>query len=210
MAADRAGWPRLLFFTDPRVSDDAIVAAARDAAGAIGGALGVVVRELGDRTAAVARRLAIETPAAVVFVKRDVALARAVGARGLHLGSPPGPPGLPRDLLVLGSAHTAADAALAEARGLGGVVVSPVFATPGKGPARGPEALTEARALAPSCVVFALGGVDADRAPACAAAGAHGAAVVRALADAARPGEAARAIALPFRADWPRAPAPSS
>lgn len=205
MAADRAGWPRLLLFTDPRWSDDALVSAAREAAAAIGGAFGVVVRELGERAEPVARRIALEAPAAVVFVKRDLALAVRVGARGLHLGSPPWPTELPSELLMLGSAHAADDAVTAEARGLGGVVVSPIFSTPGKGPARGLGVLAEARALAPSCAVFALGGVDASNAASCAAAGAHGAAVVRALADAAAPGDAARAIAQPFVADWPRA-----
>ena len=95
-------------------------------------------------------------------------------------------------------AHTDADVTTAALGGATGVLVSPIFATPGKGPARGPEALTRARSLGHRVLIYALGGVDASCVSACARAGADGVAVIRAMLDAADPAHLARALAAPF------------
>ena len=96
-------------------------------------------------------------------------------------------------------AHSDDDVTHASAAGATAVLVSPIFDTPGKGPARGVGALAAARALAPDLAVYALGGVDRRRAAACAEAGAHGVAVIRALLDAADPASVARALDAPFQ-----------
>ena len=74
------------------------------------------------------------------------------------------------------------------------VLVSPIFETPGKGPARGLDAIREARALGPNVKIYALGGVDASNARACIEAGADGVAAIRAIFSAPDPAEAAMAL----------------
>ena len=111
-------------------------------------------------------------------------------------------------------AHTDDAVAVARDAGATSVLVSPIFETPGKGPPRGVAALAAARSLSLSLspspspsrelVVLALGGVEASRAAACAAAGAHGVAVIRALLDADDPAAMARALDAPFRASAER------
>jgi thiamine-phosphate pyrophosphorylase len=105
-------------------------------------------------------------------------------------------------------AHTDDEVSLAARAGASAVLVSPIYDTPGKGAPRGTGALVAARALACGCVrdarapavvlVYALGGVDASRAAACAAAGADGVAVIRALLDASDPAAVARLLDAPF------------
>ena len=96
-------------------------------------------------------------------------------------------------------AHTDGDVTLAAAAGATAVLVSPIFDTPGKGPARGVGALAVARTLAGDLAVYALGGVSPSRAAACAGAGADGVAVIRALLDAADPAAVARDLDAPFQ-----------
>ncbi|MDB4947204.1 MAG: Thiamin-phosphate pyrophosphorylase, partial [Labilithrix sp.] len=126
-------------------------------------------------------------------------------AEGAHV---PQPAGLHDARAALGAAawlttaaHDEDDVAGALRGGADAVLVSPIFATPGKGVPRGVQALTAACALASGAVeVVALGGVDVDQAAMCAAAGAHGVAVIRALHDAASPRETAAGLAGPFLA----------
>jgi thiamine-phosphate pyrophosphorylase len=103
-------------------------------------------------------------------------------------------------------AHGDADVTTAARAGATSVLVSPIFDTPGKAPARGVQALEAARALAGDLLVYALGGIDASRAPACAAVGADGVAVVRALLDATDVAATARALDAAFRRPSGRAP----
>jgi thiamine-phosphate pyrophosphorylase len=81
------------------------------------------------------------------------------------------------------------------------VLVSPIFATRPPSPyasakaPRGTEAIESARHRStPSLAVSALGGVRADNAARCVAAGADGVALIRALLGHAEPACAARAI----------------
>ncbi|MBX3211781.1 MAG: thiamine phosphate synthase [Labilithrix sp.] len=121
-------------------------------------------------------------------------------------------------------AHTDDGVRVARSAGATMVLVSPIFASPGKGAPRGVDALTRARACASAgvtvafagaltaspagaataapadaLVVLALGGVDASRVAACADAGAHGVAVIRALLDAEDAASTARALDAPFQ-----------
>lgn len=122
------------------------------------------------------------------------------GLEGVHLGGALRS-GLGAAREALGSAvwisapaHTDDEVAEAARARASAVYVSPVFATPGKGPARGLAAIRHARSLAGGVHVLALGGVDASNAEACAAAGADGVAVIRAVAGAPSALDALRAI----------------
>ena len=120
---------------------------------------------------------------AAVTVHGDVDAAAAAGAAGVHLPSR-GDPGavrarLPHALIGV-SAHSADEAAAQLRAGADYVTISPVFLTaskPGYGPAIGLEGLARAVAAAPGAVL-ALGGVTADNAALCLAAGARGIAVM--------------------------------
>lgn len=136
----------------------------------------------------------------VVNDRADVAL--AVGADGVHLPVR----GLPvkaarrwlgERLVVGASTHSAAEAAMAFGGGADYVTFGPVFPTAGKGPPVGVAALAEVTRAAP-VPVFALGGVDAERARPCVAAGARVACIGAVLGqeDAAA---AARALAAAMR-----------
>lgn len=134
------------------------------------------------------RRLTRDLGARLIVNDRvDVAL--LVGADGVHLGRRSMSVGEARALLGPGawvstSAHAADDVLLSARAGASAVLLSPIFASPGKGEPLGPPALTGAReALSReglSLALFALGGIDVDNAPACFEAGAEGVAAIRA------------------------------
>jgi thiamine-phosphate pyrophosphorylase len=130
-----------------------------------------------------AERLVAEaTVPVLVSARADVAL--AAGAAGAHLPEHDLPVAAARrllgpDRLVGRSVHSAAAAAESAAQGADYVVFGPVFASashPGQAPA-GLERLREVVAAA-GVPVLAIGGVDADRAAACRAAGAAGFAAI--------------------------------
>lgn len=139
------------------------------------------------------------TTAVLVNGRLDVAL--AAGADGVHLpadGLPAAPllawaRRLGRRPLVGRSTHTVAEVAAARDEGVDYVVFGPVFATPGKGPPVGVEALAAAARL--GVPVLALGGVDAGRVGEAIATGAHGVAAIRAFASPAAAGAMAGALA---------------
>lgn len=120
---------------------------------------------------------------AALSIGADIALAGDIGAAGVHLRSA-AEVALARAKLgpraVLGvSAHSPHDVRAAAAAGADYVTLSPVFASaskPGYGPALGPRALGEAAKT--GIPVLALGGITADNAAACRAAGAAGIAVM--------------------------------
>jgi thiamine-phosphate pyrophosphorylase len=69
--------------------------------------------------------------------------------------------------------------------------------------ARGPGALRSARrAVGERIALYALGGVTPERAPSCAAAGADGVAVLRALLASPEPARLARALHDAFAPGW--------
>jgi thiamine-phosphate diphosphorylase len=187
--------PELLVLTDRRMAADAghdladVVAAAVDA-----GAPAVVMREK-DLPAAERHDLAVRfraatAGAAALIVAGDPALARAVGADGVHLAADdPWPGDSPQGLRVGRSCHTPGELM---ATAMGGVAAcatfSPVFATaskPGYGPALGIDGLAAGcRAVAElgsPLAVYALGGIGPAQARACLTAGAAGVAVMGAV-----------------------------
>jgi thiamine-phosphate pyrophosphorylase len=142
------------------------------------------------------------------FVNDRFDLALAAGADGVHLGQQDLPPGrLPaaaRARLRVGrSTHDLGELAAARAEGVDYLAFGPVFASsskPGAGQARGLEALAAAvRAAAPLPLV-AIGGIDAERIPQLVRAGAAGVAVIGAVAGAADPLAATRALVAGLRA----------
>ncbi len=158
--------------------------------------------------AAVARALCEE--AGVPFLVNDRPdLAVAAGADGVHVGQDDLPVADAReavgpDGLVGLSTHAPAQLAASAAGAPDYVAVGPVHATPTK-PGRaaaGLEYVRHAAAHPPAVPWFAIGGIDAGTIGAVVAAGAERVVVVRAIAEAPDPEEAARALraALPARA----------
>ncbi len=200
--------PRLVAITDPAYAPADVIAKLGAALAAVPpGTLAVQLRdrsEAGTRPEALARALRELTRAhgAMLFVNRDVALAVAIGADGLHFGGDPLDPSA-RAALGAGArawltvaAHTDDDVGAALRAGADAVFVSPIFASPGKGTPRGVAALARARALAPALALYALGGVDAANVASCVAAGTTGVAVIRALFDAPDAATAARELVV--------------
>ena len=158
-------------------------------------------KEAGDRVlVAAARRLRAlcDEHGALLIVNDRPDLARACRADGVHVGQDDAPVADVRrvvgeELLVGLSTHSPDQiAAAAETDYIG---VGPVYATPTK-PGRTPVGLELVAHAASEAAqpFFAIGGIDAERAPEVAAAGGERVAVVRAIRDAADPGAAARRI----------------
>lgn len=133
---------------------------------------------------------------ASLIINRRVALARSIGADGVHVG---------RSSLrhvravwpsIWLSAPTHSDDEVREAcaDGADAVLVSPIFSTPDKGEARGLGAVRSACGIAGRTVVVALGGIGVDDAGPCFEAGADAIAVIRALQYAYDPAAVARAL----------------
>jgi thiamine-phosphate pyrophosphorylase len=173
------------------------------------GAPAVVLREKDlppPERLAIARRLRTITASAgaALVVASDVALAREVGADGVHLAARdpwPEPAGSGRPLRVGRSCHSVGDLLAVAAGGGDYATFSPVFATaskPGYGPALGLDGLRAGcRAVARTgaeLAVYALGGVGPGRAADCLAAGAAGVAVLGAVMRAPDPAAAVRAL----------------
>ncbi len=192
---------KLLLVTDPRPDlADRVEAAVRG---------GVDIVQLRDKRAPreelipLAERLkeACGRAGARFTVNDDVELARLVGADGVHLGEDDASTPLARSVLgpgaVVGrSAGGGAEALEAVRGGADYLGVGAVYATPTK-PDGEVAGLALIRALAREDLPvpwFAIGGVTLETAPAVAAAGAPGFAVVRAVLDAEDPEGAAREL----------------
>jgi thiamine-phosphate pyrophosphorylase len=142
---------------------------------------------------ALGRRLREATRAAgaSLVVNDRIDLAIALGADGAHLGRRSMSIADARSLLGTGAwvsvaCHSVDDVERAAAEGADAAVLSPIFASPGKGPPLGLGAIAEARARldratpGPSRVTLvALGGVGAGQAQACFEAGAGAVAAIR-------------------------------
>jgi len=134
-------------------------------------------KELRDLTRAAAMSL-------VVNDRLDLALVLA--ADGVHLGRRSVSVSEARRLLgpaawISTSCHDLAQLGAVAAAGPNAVLLSPIFASPGKGEPLGLGALAEARAVLPPAIgLIALGGVTPKRVRACLDAGANGVAGIRA------------------------------
>jgi thiamine-phosphate pyrophosphorylase len=201
--------PRVILVTDPAFGDDGNIRCIRAAATAMPtGALWVQLRDkararVSLRVFAHQLRQVTRNLGAGLLINGDPALARDVGAEGVHLGGDACPVDDARRVFerawISVAAHTDDDVRRAR-DAADAVLVSPIFRTrpPGASGAakqgRGIAALRSARALAGPLRVYALGGVDADGARACRDAGADGVAVIRALLASPDPARAARSI----------------
>ena len=131
-----------------------------------------------------------------VFVNDRLDIALAMNVAGVQLSAASLPVSAARRVRAgwwIGkSVHDLAEAEAAKAEGADYLLVGPVYATashPDRAPL-GVEALGRIAEL--GLPVIAIGGIDPDRARHVKAAGAYGAAAIRALWDALNPGDAAR------------------
>jgi thiamine-phosphate pyrophosphorylase len=203
--------PAVIAITDPAWSDDELVLRTRDVLRAVPRAsVGIQVR---DRTRsakdvlALARRLVdiCVDRGAPLYVNDRLDVALAVEADGAHLGGASVSVADARRLLaprafVSVAAHAPEDTERALRDGANAALVSPIFSSPGKGPARGTSLLTRAREKAPGLCLYALGGVDRANVGPCIAAGADGIAVIRAIWNAHDAGETAASLVATVRA----------
>jgi thiamine-phosphate pyrophosphorylase len=141
------------------------------------------------------------------FVNDRFDLALAADADGVHLGQEDIPPSrIPmaaRSRLLIGrSTHSLEQASEACAEPVDYIAFGPIFATESKdspGDPRGVERLAEVvRAVHPQPVI-AIGGIDLSNLARVTGTGVAGIAVVSAIAEAADPGRAARALAEALR-----------
>lgn len=142
------------------------------------------------------RRRVLRPAGALLLVASDVALARKIGAAGVHLSATDPPVSGSGPLLVGRSCHTAQELDRAAAEGCAYATVSPVFESPSKpgyGPPLGLDGLRGLceRATIP---VYALGGIRPGRAGRCLEAGAAGVAIIGAVMGAADPGAVVRSL----------------
>jgi thiamine-phosphate pyrophosphorylase len=205
--------PRVVLVTDPAFSDDVIVRCTRDVGRVLPrGSFGVQLRDkrrpvISLRVFAWRLREVTGKVGAVLIVNGNAHVARDVGADGVHLGGGAGSVERARAVLsrrgwVSVAAHTDGEVQRARDEGADAVVVSPIFSTRSASSrsipqkvGRGVAAIRSARALAPAGLfVYALGGISSATAGACAAAGADGVALIRALLASGEPSRVARSI----------------
>ena len=156
--------------------------------------------EVAERKALALRLAEIVRPAGGrLSIGADVELAADVGAGAVHVRDVAE---IPRARQMLGlsaliglSAHSLADVTNARQAGAGYVTLSPIYETvskPGYGPALGPHAIEQAAKI--GIPIVALGGIDADNAPAILAAGASAIAVMGGIMRAENPQRTTEAL----------------
>ncbi len=194
--------PRVHAVTDERIArradlDDVAAALAAGAPGIALHARGHTLSGLEHYRLAVRLR-PTHSVSVRLFVNDRLDVALATGADGVQLGT--GSLGVAEarrlgpSWLVGRSVHAVADALAARAAGADYLLAGPVFPTPTH-PDAAPLGLTGLGAIvAVGLPVIAIGGVTVERIESLRAAGAWGAAVIRALWDAADPRAAARAM----------------
>lgn len=203
--------PKIILITDPSFSLDRTARAIEKASAALGP--GGLMVQLRDKTiprmqfASLARQMRKHTTSCGALLSLNLVrgddlldVAKDVGADGVHVPCDRQRAGLARNAIkwVSVPTHTDQEAWAADTSNADAMLVSPIFLVPGKGPARGMGAIAVARRYRKR--VYALGGITADRAQMCAAAGAHGVAVIRALLAAEDPAAVALELAKPFTA----------
>jgi thiamine-phosphate diphosphorylase len=202
--------PRIHAVTDAAIlaAPDFGVRAAAIAAAGSAIALHARDRDAGGRAlaAAASRMLALaRPPEAAVFVNGRPDIAAALEAHGVQLGSGDLSTADARRIYANGwigrSVHSLAEAEAALAEGADFLIVGNVYETashPDR-PAAGLALIRETAALGRP--VIAIGGVTVERAPEVRAAGAYGAAAIRALWNAPDPAAAALAMLEPWMND---------
>ncbi len=120
---------------------------------------------------------------AKLFISRNVNVAKAINADGIHLSASQSIADARKmcgNILLGQSCHSLQNVLNAEQNGADYVTLSPIFETsskPGYGPALGLETLEQV-CKSTSLPVLALGGIDHQQAQPCIQAGAHGIAVM--------------------------------
>lgn len=193
----RARAPRVVLITSIRDVPEAVlvdrIRRARDRSRAARARLAVQLRDpelsgcelyqLGVRL-----RRATKDSGILFFVNDRLDLAQILEADGVHLGRRSVSIADARAFLgprmfVSVACHSIPEVVRAAGEGADAALLSPIFASPGKGPPIGLEAIHAAReALARAGLTFpviALGGVNEANAAACIEAGAHGVAGIR-------------------------------
>lgn len=202
--------PAVMFVADVARAGESRRDLAPVAAAAVAGGVAIVqIRAPGvphdDLLALGARLRDAVDGRALIFVNGDPRAAEALGAGGLHVPER-ALAALPdrEAMLVSRAVHDIAGARAAEAAGADLLVFGSVFVTPSHpdGTAAGLDALAETCA-AVRVPVLAIGGVRADNAQSCVAAGAAGVAVIGALLDAPEPRATARALVAAVRSGAP-------
>jgi thiamine-phosphate pyrophosphorylase len=212
--------PRVILVTDPAFGDDVIArcvdAIARELPP---GWLCVQLRDkrrpiVSLRVFASRLRLVTGAVGASLVINGDARLARDIGADSVHLGGDAGTVAEARTICgrsawVSVAAHSNAAVQRGADDGADAVLVSPIF--PSRPPSlsgaakagRGLDAVRAARiVVGQRCAVYALGGVNAGNASACAAAGADGVALIRAMLASAEPARVARALHDALASRW--------
>lgn len=202
---------RGVYLLTPDAEAEAFEAVARTCRAAV--AAGVAAVQYRNKSASAPERRAqagalqaiVRPFGALLIVNDDLALALDIGADGVHLGRDDGDlararKALPRALLGASCYNDLDRAAAAAASGADVLAFGSVFASPTKPKAvRAPLALLgTARARFPAQRIVAIGGIDAAGIGAVAAAGAHAAALISAVFEAAEPAAAARHLQLDF------------
>jgi thiamine-phosphate pyrophosphorylase len=190
--------PPLLLITDRRQVRGSIIGIA--AAAFAAGCRWVSLREKDlpatEQTALLHELLHRAKPyGARVTLHGDPALARDAKAQGVHLAAGSNAEAarqlLGKDALIGLSIHSADEARAVDPASVDYVIAGPVFATeskPGYGPALGTEGLAAIIKSSPVPVI-AIGGITAQTAPDCLAAGAAGIAIMGGVMRAADPGK---------------------
>jgi thiamine-phosphate pyrophosphorylase len=181
--------PDLVAITDDALADDRLEARVTQLLAAV--PRGSTAIQLRDRRrdsralVALAERLRRITAdrGAVLVVNDRLDIAAAVGADGAHLGGRSTDVADARRIVgersfISVAAHAIDDVERAAREGATAALLAPIFATPGKGPPCGVELLAEAAARCGALLLYALGGIDASRVPACMEAGARGVAAI--------------------------------
>lgn len=138
---------------------------------------------------------------AKLFINDRIDVALAVDADGVQLGSASMPIGAARELLgeeklIGASAHSLAEARVAEQAGADFILFGPVYFTPSKAAYGTPQGIEPLRVVVEklSKPVYAIGGIKPENIGAVKRAGAWGVALVSAVIAAEKPREAAREI----------------
>jgi thiamine-phosphate pyrophosphorylase len=126
----------------------------------------------------------IQTGSAKLFINDRADIAHAVGANGLHIPEHGFPANEARkvvgDSLIGKSAHSIEAAIRAEEEGVDFITFGPIYDTPSKRQFGEPLGLRKLKEVASkiSIPVFAIGGINPERAKECLDVGAHGVAVI--------------------------------
>lgn len=202
----RRSYPKVILVTDPAYDEALVLDVVTACARAIPrGEFAVQLRDKKKDPRAVrafAERLreATRSDGALLLINGNAALAKDVGADGVHVGGGELTVGAVRDVvgraaLVTIAAHSDQAVQLGAADGADGALVSAIFPSPGKAVGRGVQAIRSARAaVGGDFLIYALGGVERSNTAECLDAGADGVAAIRALLLASDPGAEARGM----------------